>query len=78
MKSINVFPNPTQNIINVANYNTEIATYKLLDCTGQIVLSGKIQQNNISPISLSSCAVGIYQLIIYNATENFNFKIIKQ
>lgn len=76
--SIRVFPNPTQNIINVAYFNNEVASYKLFDCTGQIVLEGKVVQNNISSIPLSLCAAGIYNLIINNSTEVYNFKIIKQ
>lgn len=38
----------------------------------------KVKQNNFSAISLSLCVVGIYNLVIYNSSENFNFKIIKQ
>lgn len=62
----------------MAYFNSEKASYKLIDCTGQIVFEGTLQQNNISEISLSEFAAGIYNLIVYNSSENFNFKIIKQ
>jgi hypothetical protein len=78
MQSINVYPNPTQHIINVEYFESEKGNYKLIDCTGKIILEGVLQQNNTATISLNEYATGIYNLIIYNTSESINFKIIKQ
>jgi hypothetical protein len=78
IQSINVYPNPTQHIINVEYFDSEKGNYKLIDCTGKIILEGILQQNNTATISLNEYATGIYNLIIYNSSASINYKIIKQ
>jgi hypothetical protein len=65
------------------NYAERVSTAARVRMVGSLARrergrEGKLQQNNISEISLSEFAAGIYNLIVYNSSENFNFKIIKQ
>ena len=67
-----VFPNPTQDILNiVSNLNLNVTLYNTM---GQPV----IQQNNPSQIDISSLGTGIYHMILdYNGLQ-FTKKIVKQ
>ena len=67
-----VFPNPTQDILNiVSNLNLNVTLYNTI---GQPV----IQQNNPSQIDISNLGAGIYHMILdYNGLQ-FTKKIIKQ
>jgi len=59
-----VYPNPANGFIKV-NYSGILTScqYQLLNSLGQVLLSGKIEQNNID---VSSIHVGIYFLTITN------------
>ena len=84
---IKVYPNPTENILNVEsieNADAEIS-YQLFDATGKVVLSEKTMwragSNKVS-LDLKSFAAGSYYLMIRkpNANgilENFSYKIQK-
>ena len=67
-----VFPNPTQDILNiVSNLNLNVTLYNTI---GQPV----IQQNNPSQIDISNLGAGIYHMILdYNGLQ-FTKKIVKQ
>ena len=84
---IKVYPNPTENILNVEsieNADAEIS-YQLFDATGKVVLSEKAMWkagNNKVSLDLKNYAAGSYYLMIRkpNANgiqENFSYKIQK-
>lgn len=84
---IKVYPNPTENILNVEsieNADAEIS-YQLFDATGKVVLSEKAfwkAGNNKVSLDLKNFAAGSYYLMIRkpNANgnlENFSYKIQK-
>jgi predicted transcriptional regulator len=72
-----VYPNPAVNTITIAVQNNEIGSiYNVTDCTGKIVLTGKV--NSIThQISLDNLSAGVYQISIYPAKENLIQTIIK-
>ncbi len=84
---IKVYPNPTENILNVESFeNAEAAiSYQLFDATGKVVLSeNAIWQagTNKVTLDLKNYAAGSYYLMIRkpNANgiiENFSYKIQK-
>ena len=67
-----VFPNPTQDLINIAcNLNVNIALYNSI---GQIVL----QETNLKQLDLSKFRAGVYNLVLTHNNLQFTKKIVKQ
>lgn len=60
---IQIFPNPSKNIINIENLdvNSKDLKYKFINANGQIVQNGKLI---CSTISISSLKSGLYLLVI--------------
>jgi hypothetical protein len=72
-----VFPNPAQSVINVKADSKLIGEpYTVIDNTGRVVLSGKINSKN-TVIELTNLSGGNY---LFSVAENLKqtFKIIKQ
>ena len=72
-----VFPNPTQNIINVKTDSKLIGSiYSIFDNKGRIVQTGKISSENTT-IELGHLTSGIY---MFSVGENMkqSFKVIKE
>lgn len=76
---IEVYPNPTEDILNIKIINKENSFKKIIlfDIQGKILLT-KILQNNETELNLSSFACGIYILKIYDSNISKTFKIIKK
>jgi hypothetical protein len=85
--NIKVYPNPTQNILFVETYETQVAdyNYQLMDGLGKVVLNKEGQTQiglNKFTLDLQSLAAGTYYLMLRkpNPTgqlENYSFKIQK-
>ncbi|MBK7692059.1 MAG: T9SS type A sorting domain-containing protein [Bacteroidetes bacterium] len=82
-----VYPNPTENILNVESFESVEAeiSYQLFDATGKVVFNEKVMwhagSNKVS-LNLKNYAAGSYYLMIRkpNASgilENFSYKIQK-
>jgi len=72
-----VFPNPTQNVINVKADGKLIGSvYSIYDNTGRVVLAGKLNAESTT-IELGNLSGGIY---IFSVGENMkqSFKVIKE
>jgi hypothetical protein len=76
-KSFSIYPNPTQNIINI-NVNSEDLglPIKLFDIYGKLALSKTIDQTDFN-LDLTNLANGIY-LLRFEDNKGSNFKIVKQ
>jgi len=76
-KSFSIYPNPTQNIINI-NVNSEDLglPIKLFDIYGKLALSKTIDQTDFN-LDLTNFANGIY-LLRFEDNKGSNFKIVKQ
>lgn len=75
--AINIYPNPTNKILNIECTENYIQKIILCDITGkQIIEKIKIKQNET--INLSSLKSGIYIISIQSDNELFTSKIVKE
>lgn len=73
-----IFPNPTENVLNIQTNSFENVTYTLYDAQGKLVLQDKLTAEQ-TPIQVSHLAPGNYSITLKNATQNLKtFKLIKQ
>lgn len=69
---LNIYPNPTNGIINIQIPDGKNALYSIFDLQGKILLSGKIESRNID---ISSLANGMYFVKI--SFDDFQREIVK-
>jgi len=76
---INIYPNPTNNILNIDLGSSQILNLKvtIVNSIGSVVLSQKLEQS-ITQLSLKNLANGMCNIIISNNNSYHSFKIIKQ
>lgn len=76
---LNIFPNPTNSVINVELDPTlSNVTYELYDSIGRNLQYGKLSNENLT-INITSLPNGIYNLLIKDDSNLYlNHKIIKQ
>ncbi|MFT6502434.1 MAG: hypothetical protein ACJASQ_002560 [Crocinitomicaceae bacterium] len=73
-----VFPNPTEDILNIKTSAFENVTYSLYDSHGRLVLQDKLSAEQ-TPIQVSQLAPGSYSLTLNNGAQYLKtFKLIKQ
>ncbi|MFT6283286.1 MAG: hypothetical protein ACJA0U_003428 [Salibacteraceae bacterium] len=73
-----VFPNPTEDILNIQTSAFENVTYSLYDAQGRLVLQDKLSAEQ-TPIQVSQLAPGSYSLTLNNGAQYLKtFKLIKQ
>jgi hypothetical protein len=72
-----VYPNPTNNVLNIDGVNTQNLDYTVVDVNGRVVLEGTLATNNT--ITTSSLSQGLY---ILNLVDNNSIvktaKFVKQ
>lgn len=61
--AINIYPNPTKNILNVAGFQNQ-TTFNIQDIRGATVQTGQIENNGM--IDISSLSVGMYFFNMFN------------
>ncbi|MFA7275146.1 MAG: T9SS type A sorting domain-containing protein [Crocinitomicaceae bacterium] len=72
-----IFPNPTEDILNIRASIFENVTYSLYDATGKLVLQN-ILVGSETPIQVSHIAPGSYSLTLNSAAQTLKtFKLIK-
>jgi hypothetical protein len=73
-----IFPNPTEDVLNIKTSTFENVTYTLYDAQGKLVLQDVLSAEQ-TPIQVSPLAPGSYSLTLNNETQNLKtFKLIKQ
>jgi hypothetical protein len=73
-----IFPNPTEDVLNIRTSTFENVTYTLFDVMGKLVLQDVLSAEQ-TPIQVSQLAPGAYSLTLNNDTQNLKtFKLIKQ
>lgn len=73
-----IFPNPTQDVLNIKTSSFENVTYTLYDAQGKLVMQNILSAEQ-TPIQVSQLAPGAYSLRLNNETQNLKtFKLIKQ
>ena len=72
-----IFPNPTEDVLNIKTSSFENVTYTLYDAQGKLVMQN-ILSTEQTPIQVSQLAPGSYSLTLNNETQNLKtFKLIK-
>ena len=73
-----IFPNPTEDVLNIRTSTFENVTYTLYDAQGKLVMQDIFSAEQ-TPIQVSQLAPGSYSLTLNNETQNLKtFKLIKQ
>jgi hypothetical protein len=72
-----IFPNPTEDVLNIRTSTFENVTYTLYDAMGKLVLQDVLSTEQ-TPIQVSQLAPGAYSLTLNNETQNLKtFKLVK-
>lgn len=72
-----IFPNPTEDVLNIRTRQFENVTYTLYDAQGKLVLQNRLSAEQ-TLIPVSQLAPGNYSLTLNNETQNLKtFKLIK-
>jgi hypothetical protein len=75
---VNVFPNPTAQLLNVKVQKINNESYQIFDINGKLVLDGKLSKTN-TVIDMTGLAEGTFILSIVRANQPVkSFQIIKQ
>ena len=73
-----IFPNPTEDVLNIRTSAFENVTYTLYDAQGKLVMQDKLSAEQ-TPIQVSQLAPGSYSITLNNETQILKtFKLIKQ
>ena len=73
-----IFPNPTEDVLNIKTSTFENVTYTLYDAQGKLVMQDKLSAEQ-TPIQVSQLAPGNYSITLSNGTQELKtFKLIKQ
>lgn len=73
-----IFPNPTEDVLNIRTSSFENVTYTLCDAQGKLVMQDMLSAEQTA-IQISQLAPGSYSLTLNNETQNLKtFKLIKQ
>jgi len=72
-----IFPNPTEDVLNIRTSTFENVTYTLYDAQGKLVMQNILSAEQ-TPIQVSQLAPGNYSLTLNNETQNLKvFKLVK-
>ena len=72
-----IFPNPTEDVLNIRTSTFENVTYTLYDAQGKLVMRDILSAEQ-TPIQVSQLAPGSYSLTLNNETQNLKtFKLFK-
>lgn len=74
---VTVFPNPTEDVLNIRTSTFENVTYTLYDAQGKLVMHNILTAEQ-TPVKISQLAPGSYSLSLNNETQNLKcYKLIK-
>lgn len=72
-----IFPNPTEEVLNIKTDAFKNVTYTLYDAQGKLVLRDNLSAEQ-TPVQVGQLAPGSYSLTLNNETQNLKtFKLIK-
>ncbi|MCG8696424.1 MAG: T9SS type A sorting domain-containing protein [Bacteroidales bacterium] len=75
--SLEVYPNPSNGIFNVAVSGNEKASLKIINLTGAVVYSSKLEEG-LNPVDASRLVSGIYLVQVKTNTKTIQQRIIIQ
>ncbi|MEW7291036.1 T9SS type A sorting domain-containing protein [Aquimarina sp. 2304DJ70-9] len=72
-----IFPNPTEDILNIQTSSFENVTYSIYDALGKLVLQDKLSAE-LTPVSTSHLASGLYSVTLNTKGKKLKtFKLAK-
>lgn len=72
-----IFPNPTEDVLNIRTSEFDNVTYSLFDGNGKLVMQDRLTAEQ-TPIEVSNLAPGYYTLTLINQNQKLkSFKLIK-
>ncbi|MDA8911104.1 T9SS type A sorting domain-containing protein [Crocinitomicaceae bacterium] len=72
-----IYPNPTEDVLNIKTSSYDNVMYTLYDVTGKLVMQDVLSAEQ-TPIQVSQLAPGNYSLTLNNQTQNLKtFKLVK-
>jgi hypothetical protein len=72
-----IFPNPTEDVLNIRTSKFEDVTYTLYDVQGKLLIQNKLFAVQ-TPIQLAHLAAGSYSLVLNNSIQKLKtFRLIK-
>ena len=72
-----IYPNPTEDILNIKSSMFEDVTFTLYDSQGKLVMQNKLLAEQ-TPIQLVHLAAGGYSLVLNNSTQKLKtFRLVK-
>ncbi|MEO1216161.1 MAG: LamG-like jellyroll fold domain-containing protein [Bacteroidota bacterium] len=71
---LNIYPNPSQSLINIDGIDVENLRYRIIDNTGRTILQSEMDKNQID---ISTLANGLYFLSLDLPGENIVQRIVK-
>ncbi len=77
LKSITVYPNPSQDFFEIKSIHHKELKWKLYNKIGRLKKSGELNTTT-TRIDISDLTAGIYYLLILNETHQVNFTIVKE
>lgn len=74
---VTIFPNPTEDVLNVQTLQFDNVTYMIFDVNGKLILHDKLSEE-ITAIEVGQLAPGSYSLILKDNQQKLKtFKLIK-
>jgi hypothetical protein len=76
---LNIYPNPTQNLINLSWTEPKQAQFYLMDILGKVVMQAELIPNSGTiQLDLSHLASGIYTLKVQSDSKTITAKVVKE
>lgn len=76
-KSIEIFPNPAENLLNIKSLNSKVEVVQIFSLEGQELLTKKVN-NKVVPMDLSTLEEGIYLLKVKTREGMIVKKFVKK
>lgn len=73
---VEIFPNPTNSIVNIKNSKSSIKSIELYDTAGRILKAEKVNKKEIQ-IDISNYQIGTYLIKVITSNGDVVKKIIK-
>lgn len=77
-KSINIYPIPASQYINIQLESDNVKEIQLMNYSGQVVINQQVTNNNLIRFNVQNLAKGIYIVVLRTETENISKSIIIQ
>lgn len=76
--SISIFPNPTEDFLNIKNDLTTTLQWSVFSCEGRLLLSGSAQASQLQTIDITALAKGLYFIKLSDSKTSFTRKFVRK